>query len=228
MENKGKDIVVAYYDEIASTYDESRFGNSYGRFIDAQERIILDQLFPPDKPEQRLEIACGTGRLTGYATHGLDASAEMLAQARERYGDVIFVEAFADDTGFTDASFDAVYTFHLLMHLEPSVIAGIFREVHRILKPGGRFIFDIPSKKRRKLLRHHQASWHGGTELSSEDVCQLCGSEYSLRRSFGLLFLPVHKLPAGMRSRLVQPDFRLANGWMKENSSYLAFELIKR
>ena len=36
--------VVEYYDSIASTYDDSRFGNSYGRFIDAEERKVLNQL----------------------------------------------------------------------------------------------------------------------------------------------------------------------------------------
>ena len=44
--------VVAYYDDIADTYDESRFGNSYGEFIDAEERMILDQVFPSDKREK--------------------------------------------------------------------------------------------------------------------------------------------------------------------------------
>ena len=227
METKEKDAVVAYYDEIAGTYDESRFGNSYGHFIDAEERRILDQLLPPNPLERRLEIACGTGRLTNYATHGLDASAEMLARARERHENVTFVQAMADDTGFADGSFDAVYTFHLLMHLEPAVIESIFREVRRILKPGGRFIFDVPSKKRRRLLRHRQASWHGGTELSTEDVRRLAGDELSLRCSFGLLFLPVHKLPEGLRGRLQGMDLKLANGWLKETSSYLVYELVK-
>lgn len=228
MENQEKDTVVAYYDEIADTYDESRFGNSYGHFIDAEERKILDLLLPPGQQEQRLEIACGTGRLTNYATHGLDASGEMLARARERHPAVAFSQAFADDTGFGDETFDAVYTFHLLMHLEPAVIERIFREAHRILKPGGRFIFDIPSRKRRRMLRHRQASWHGGTELSSEDIRRLSGNDFSLRRSFGVMLLPVHKLPDGMRSRLIKADFAMANGLMKENSSYLVFELIKK
>ena len=228
MEHNEKDTVVAYYDEIAGTYDESRFGNSYGQFIDAEERMILDRLFPSARPERRLEIACGTGRLTNYATHGLDASAEMLARARARHGQVTFTQAFADDTGFADGSFDAVYTFHLLMHLDPAVIRRIFREAHRVLKPGGRFVFDIPSRNRRHLLRHRQASWHGGTELSSGDVTRLMGDGFSLGRSFGVMFLPVHKLPDGMRSRLLRLDFAMANGWMKENSSYLVFELIKQ
>ncbi len=203
METTEKNAVVAYYDEIAETYDESRFGNSYGRFIDAEERRILNQLLPQNPSEQRLEIACGTGRLTDYATCGLDASAEMLARARKRHENLSFVQAMADDTGFADESFDAVYTFHLLMHLEPAVIESIFREVRRVLKPGG-------------------------TELSTEDINRLCGDSFSLHRRFGVLFLPLHKLPEGLRGRLVDLDFRLANGWLKETSSYLVFELIRQ
>lgn len=227
MEQNNKDAVVSYYDEIAGDYDESRFGNSYGRFLDAEERRILDRLLPPNTGERRLEIACGTGRLTNYATHGLDASGEMLVRAKERHKTVTFVQAMADDTGFPDEVFDAVYTFHLLMHLEPSVIQAIFREVCRVLKPGGRFILDIPSRQRRQRLGHRQASWHGGTELSTADVRDLCGDAFTLRRSFGVLFLPVHKLPEGLRRTLGGLDFALANGPLKENSSYLIYELVK-
>lgn len=220
--------VVAYYDEIADTYDESRFGNSYGRFIDTEERMILDRLFPPGRGETRLEIACGTGRLTGYATHGLDASGEMLAHAKRRFETVDFRQASADDTGFADESFDAVYGFHLMMHLDPDLIEGILREVHRILKPGGRFVFDLPSRERRRRLRHRQASWHGGTEMSTGDVRSLAGDRFVLRRSFGVMMLPVHKLPHGLRRPLTKLDFALANGPMKEYSSYLVFELVKK
>ncbi len=151
----------------------------------------------------------------------------MLARAKERHKTVTFVQAMADDTGFPDEVFDAVYTFHLLMHLEPSVIQAIFREVCRVLKPGGRFILDIPSRQRRQRLGHRQASWHGGTELSTADVRDLCGDAFTLRRSFGVLFLPVHKLPEGLRRTLGGLDFALANGPLKENSSYLIYELVK-
>ena len=34
--------------------------------------------------------------------------------------------------------------------------------------------------------------------------------------------------PEGLRGRLRELDFRLANGGMKENSSYLVFELVKK
>jgi len=224
---KKENEVVAYYDTIADNYDESRFNNSYGRFIDTQERWVLDGLFGQAKDETRLDMACGTGRLTNYATHGLDASSEMMKRAQERYPNVKFCQASATDTGYPDEMFDVVYTFHLLMHLDVETIRQIINEVYRILKPGGRFILDIPSKKRRQLLRHRQASWHGGTELTSSDVAQMAEGKFSLNSIHGIMLLPIHKLPNGIRNALLKTDFALANGWLKEYSSYLVLELKK-
>ena len=36
-----KEKILQYYDELAPTYDENRFENSYGKYIDAQERTFL-------------------------------------------------------------------------------------------------------------------------------------------------------------------------------------------
>ena len=223
----GVNEVVDYYDTIAGDYDQSRFNNSYGQFIDAEERKVLDQLIDTKAPTQRLEIACGTGRLTNYATHGLDASSEMMKIAIKQHPGVQFKQASATDTGYQDASFDLVYSFHLLMHLDADTIQKIFSEVHRILKPGGRFIFDIPSQKRRHLLHHSQESWHGGTELSSDELKQIVKGSFEIASEHGIMMLPIHKLPSGMRNSLQGFDFFIANGWMKEYSSYIIFELKK-
>ncbi len=224
---KRENEVVAYYDTIAENYDESRFNNSYGQFIDTQERWVLDKLLGQLTDEMRLDMACGTGRLTNYATHGLDASSEMMKRAQERYPNVRFCKASATETGYKNETFDVVYTFHLLMHLDTETISEIIDEVYRILKPGGRFILDIPSKKRRQLLRHKQASWHGGTELTSNDVVRMTEGKFRLNSSHGIMMLPIHKLPNGIRNSLLKTDFALANGWLKEYSSYLILELKK-
>ena len=144
-----KSEVIDYYNSIADEYDESRFNNSYGQFIDTEERKILNKLIDKTSTEQRLDMACGTGRLTGYATHGLDASNKMMLYAQKRHPGVSFHEASACNTGFCNEMFDVVYTFHFLMHIDESTLKEVFDEVHRILKYGGRFIFDIPSGKRR-------------------------------------------------------------------------------
>lgn len=220
--------VVEYYDSIAKEYDDSRFNNSYGQFIDFQERRTLDRLIPVDKGTQRLEMACGTGRLTNYATHGLDASAEMMSLARQRHPDVDFRQASATETGFADGMFDVVYSFHLLMHLDEETIQQIFDEAWRILKAGGRFIFDIPSKKRRNLLHHKQATWHGATALDRTDVERMTNGRFNLRSAHGVMLLPVHKLPRALRKPLQSADYFLANSWLKNYSSYIIFELQKR
>lgn len=222
-----KDI-VSYYDAIASEYDNSRFGNSYGRFVDAEERRILDRVIGEKRNRQILEMACGTGRLTSYATHGLDASEEMMAFARKRHADVQFVRASATDSGFSDGMFDVVYSFHLLMHLDVGTVRQLIDEAYRILKPGGRLIIDIPSGKRRRLFRHERKSWHGATALTSDELRGMVSGKFSLHRSFGIMMLPVHRLPESLRRRLLPVDCALANGCLKEYSSYIVFELIKK
>lgn len=219
--------VVDYYDNIADNYDDSRFNNSYGQFIDYEERRILDKLLGPKGNEKRLDMACGTGRLTGYATHALDASSEMMKHATKRHANVVFTQASASDTPFDDETFDVIYSFHLMMHLEPSVIAEIINEANRILKPGGRLIFDIPSKKRRQLLHHKQQSWHGATALTAAEVQLMSSQHFDTGRVHGIMMLPVHKLPTSCRSAMRKIDFALANGFLKHYSSYLVLELIK-
>jgi ubiquinone/menaquinone biosynthesis C-methylase UbiE len=219
--------VVDYYNSIAEDYDESRFGNSYGRFIDAEERRILDKIIDLNADDKRLEMACGTGRLTNYATHGLDASEKMIAHAKERHPGVEFREASACDTGYADGLFDLVYTFHFLMHIDEQTVRQVFDEVYRVLRPGGRFIFDIPSKKRRKLLHHKQTSWHGATAMDKADVESLAADRFKLNRTFGIMLLPVHKLPVRLRKPLTRMDYALANSFMRQYSSYQVYELIK-
>lgn len=225
---KRSDEVVDYYDRIAQSYDESRFENSYGKFIDFQERKVMDKLTATSSNSLRLDLGCGTGRLSNYATHGLDASAEMLEIAKERHPTVEFHQASAIDTGFPDNLFDTVYAFHLLMHLDETVIDNIFTEVYRILKPNGNFIFDIPSKKRRHLVHQQQASWHGGTAFCSKEILQIIDGKYQLEQSFGIMMAPVHKLPVKLRRPLQKMDFAIANSWLKEYSSYLVFNVVKK
>jgi ubiquinone/menaquinone biosynthesis C-methylase UbiE len=224
-----QDKIIDYYDSIAQSYDESRFSNSYGRFVDYEERRVLNKLFQQQNGQRQvLEMACGTGRLTNYASHALDASEQMMAIAQQRHKNVSFTLASATDTGFQDESFDAVFSFHLMMHLDPETIERIFEEANRILKPGGQFIFDIPSRKRRELLHHKQEGWHGATHLSADEVNQLAGTRFKVNRSFGIMMLPVHKLPNALRKTLVSTDFFLANSLIKQYSSYLVYELIKQ
>ncbi|HSY62326.1 MAG TPA: hypothetical protein VK796_10640, partial [Cytophaga sp.] len=95
----------------------------------------------------------------------------------------------------------------------------------RILKKGGRIIFDVPSKKRRRLMRYKSNNWHGAYSLSLNDLKAI--PDFKIKQTFGILFLPIHRFPTFIRPFLSQIDTVLSNSFLKEYSSYLIIELEK-
>lgn len=94
-----------------------------------------------------LDIGSGPGHVAaalaghGAAVTGIDFSATMVEVARRHHPEVAFHEADAGQLPFDDASFDAVVSNFVVHHLaRPDIV---FREVHRVLEPGGRFAFVV-------------------------------------------------------------------------------------
>jgi SAM-dependent methyltransferase len=99
-----------------------------------------------------LETACGTGRVTrslaaalpaGVAITATDLNQPMIdfASAQPIARPVTWRQADALALPFADGSFDAVVCQFGVMFF-PDKIAG-FREVRRVLRPGGRFLFNV-------------------------------------------------------------------------------------
>ncbi|MFS8820414.1 class I SAM-dependent methyltransferase [Synechococcus sp. W60.1] len=95
-------------------------------------------------PQERvLDLCCGPAEVTPLLAElsqqvvGLDASPKALAAARKRLPQVEFVEAFAQDMPFPNASFDWVHTSLALHELSLADLEQVLREVWRVLKPGG-------------------------------------------------------------------------------------------
>lgn len=145
----------AYFAQVAPIYDEMRKG-CYGN---ALRDLIIDRF----TPEPGISVAdIGTG--TGYLAKGLaakaagvvavDSSTAMLEVAgndlaQEGIGNVSLMEGDAHDLPLSDESQAMVYANLLLHHLlEPGVA---IKEMHRILKPGGRVVIT-------DVLRHRH-SW---------------------------------------------------------------------
>jgi len=219
--------VIQYYDKIAASYDVGRFGNSYGQFIDTQERKVLNHL-AVGQNEFVLDLACGSGRLLAYADMGLDASTEMLKLANEKFPGKPTLHADADAIPLSSASLDAVISFHFFMHLDRPRIEKILCEIHRVLKGGGRFIFDIPSGRRRKLLGYSANTWHGAYSATLEEMNEMVHDKFILKSTHGLLLLPLHRSPKRLRKFFLWLDYHSANSFLKEYSSYLIIELRKK
>jgi ubiquinone/menaquinone biosynthesis C-methylase UbiE len=103
--------------------------------------------------ERVLDVGCGTGTLAiaagrsagpGGEAHGIDPSAGMIAVASEKAAkagvDAKFQTAVMEKLPFPDGHFDLVLSSLMLHHLPADVKRAGFAELHRVLKPGGRFL----------------------------------------------------------------------------------------
>lgn len=220
------DQIVEYYSKLAKNYDSDRFENTYGKFIDFQERRILDRLLA-NKKETILDLACGSGRFMNYASIGVDASEEMLKIATEKYPEKDFNVSDAEHIPMQDNSIDTIITFHFFMHLDKEKVHNILNECFRVLKPNGRIIFDIPSAKRRTFFRYKKSGWHGNFALTTKQIKEL-SSEFKISRTFGILFIPIHRIPVRLRNIFIGLDRILSNSFLKEYSSYQIVEFTKK
>ncbi len=100
-----------------------------------------------------LDFGCGSGENSlliarrGAKVLGMDISESLIRVARQRLAvngidsNVHFFSASAHDIALADESVDVVYGMAILHHLELPLVA---REVKRILRKGGRAIFQEP------------------------------------------------------------------------------------
>ena len=89
-----------------------------------------------------LDVATGTGLVAaellrrGFDVTGLDQSPDMLAVARERFGErVELVEAPAQEMPFADDAFDHLTVTYLLRYVDDP--AATVKELARVVRPGG-------------------------------------------------------------------------------------------
>lgn len=105
---------------------------------------VLDWL-APQASENILDLGCGDGQLTeriaqaGARVTGIDASTNMVAAARAR--GIAAQEGSAESLPFADRSFDAVFSNAVLHWVRGQ--DAMMTEVHRVLRPGGRFVAEM-------------------------------------------------------------------------------------
>jgi len=96
-----------------------------------------------------LELGCGLGHLLGllqddFACTGIDLADYAVAQTRRNAPRAQAQVGSADDlSAFADGQFSAVVALHLVEHLPDP--AGTIRQVARVLRPGGLWLFATPN-----------------------------------------------------------------------------------
>jgi ubiquinone/menaquinone biosynthesis C-methylase UbiE len=110
---------------------------------------FLKLKYPDLRPARILDLGCSIGGNTvplaqaypDAEVHAVDVAAPMLryghARAESLGVPVHFHQMNAEQLDFPDESFDLVYSVILFHETSASAIHRIFREAHRVLKPGG-------------------------------------------------------------------------------------------
>lgn len=121
----------------------------------ASERALVS--FIPPTARTILDLGCGpTGGLLMHIPDmqyvGLDFVHDYLADLRSKHPEIgpwafsrrWWVNSLMESLPFSDESFDIVYSRHALEHVTD--LKGTLLEIHRVLRPGGLFIFCVPAR----------------------------------------------------------------------------------
>ena len=164
----GKDVNRLLPKDLAPV-DEFHIG---GR----QATIAFAQQFEPQPGMRLLDLGCGLGGAARYfaSEHGcqvtgIDLSAEYVSVANALALRVGLADRVSCQWGsalalpFAPESFDGVYMFHVGMNIEDK--STLFREVRRVLTPGGAFgIYDVMRLAAGDL--HYPVPWTSSPEVS--------------------------------------------------------------
>ena len=139
------------YNSFASVYDELTKNVDYGRFADYVCEILNNNGITDGLV---LDLACGTGSLSvllaakGFEVIASDASADMLAVAREkaydRGADIMFLCQRMEESDLYGTVRAAVCSLDSINHLDSlETVNTVFERLSNFIDDGGIVIFDV-------------------------------------------------------------------------------------
>ena len=128
-------------------------------------RLAID-LLAPAKDERILDAGCGTGMAMRQVLHrapcritGIDPSAEMVRIARERLrGEGEVIQSAIEEMPFGAATFDAVLALNVLYFCDMQ--GKMLENLHRVLRPGGRFVAYVTDRKTMQNWHFAREGYH--------------------------------------------------------------------
>jgi len=168
---------MAIYGGFAKIYDHAMRHTPYVKWADFIEDTWKRNR---TKPKLVLDIACGTGNMTGilasrgYEMIGLDASAEMLSEARAKNPSIFYTMQDMREFelyGTVDATVSVYDGINYI--LEEDELSQVFRLVLNYLNPGCLFVFDMKTEHLFKTMGT------GSYSDSSSDYAYIWNNNYN-------------------------------------------------
>jgi ubiquinone/menaquinone biosynthesis C-methylase UbiE len=214
------EIRNAYQDEAASErYIDIRFMSELNRLLNDRQVATIQRVLDQAQPQQILEIAPGPGRITRQLRLTgrlvcLEYNLSMIAQGRPAVG---APASWVRGNGFRlpfAAQFDLVYAFRFVRHFHREDRERLYREVSRVLKPGGLFLMDAVNQRVSQPLRDaHPEEYPIYDKLYREaDLC----AEMTLAGLEPITIKPVQKYYTwqSVSQILIGPRANWLNRWL--------------
>jgi SAM-dependent methyltransferase len=160
-------------------WDESEYAATGEQNVREHIANDLENICQGAEPREMriVEIGCGAGRMTKPLAglfgevHAVDVSAAMIRIARERLngaGNVVFHHNNGMDlTDLPSGEFDFALSFIVFQHIpSKAVIESYIREVHRVLKPGRLFKFQVQGGRLKNA--DPLSTWLGAAYMRAE------------------------------------------------------------
>jgi ubiquinone/menaquinone biosynthesis C-methylase UbiE len=132
------------YDTVAKEYAETFIGEHEKKPKDQEILNRFSQEIGDRRPVW--DFGCGPGQTTKYLKElgigisGLDLSGKTLEQAKKIHPEIHFQKGNMLALEFDDNSIAAVVSFYTIVHFTKEQADSAFREIFRVLQPGGIFL----------------------------------------------------------------------------------------
>ncbi|GIF38459.1 class I SAM-dependent DNA methyltransferase [Actinoplanes xinjiangensis] len=123
----------------------------------------------PAGPGRVADVGCGPGHVTAFLRNrgldvfGVDLSPGMIAQARAGYPDLDFEVGSMTALNHPDAGLSGLNAFYSTIHFPTPELPAVYREFHRVLRPGAPLLLAFQAGDEPKHFTH---AWDHDVDLT--------------------------------------------------------------
>jgi ubiquinone biosynthesis O-methyltransferase len=182
-----------------------------GTITERLERQLILEMLGNVHGLRVLDVGCGDGELAcelaahGAIVTGVDSSGAMIEAAKyqstQQVSDIAFQVSRAENLPFRDEHFDIVTVVTILCFVKDA--APVFREIARVLRPGGRFVIGELGKWSTWAAARRIRAWLGsplwrlGRFRTARELRRLAeGAGLGIEDIRGAIFYPRFRLAA--------------------------------
>ena len=139
--------IEAAYDAVAGDYAREFRGEHEKKPMDQEMLGRFAKAIGGEGPV--LDLGCGPGQTSGYLhglglkVMGMDLSGKAIAEAGKAHPDIEFRKGDMLELDLPDSSVAGIVSFYAIVHFSPAQVETAFREICRVLRPGGRLLLTF-------------------------------------------------------------------------------------